>query len=524
MQARRSSTRRQLLRGSAGALVGLPLLPSLAPGAARAATAAPPRLILMSQTHGAWFRYLHGSAGDALPQRRTLFTGHEIAWGPIRSQVQDGKRRISHILSADAARFTAGLVEKMNVLRGFDTVQKSGHHRTMFGNLWEHAEGIPSVDQLAAWSPSYYAGTSFKERALVVGGESCSFFHSNPTSRSGSVQRLSPSSDPGQLWDRLFKDLRPSAGGAPPPPPGPEAMLVDHVLATYRSLRQSNQRLSAADARRLDAHLEMLFEVERRVKAAPAVGGAACAPPVRSNQQFAQTTRRESKDGVRARDARDSVTLYRLYVDIITAALKCGLTRIVALHTNEYSDPFSDYKGGWHGLAHEGGELGGRPVFADAYQRFFEAVFLELAARLDEPEAEGRTYLDNTLMLWTNEHGARSHNPVDKLMITFGSAGGHFKTGLLVDYRNKTPASLMGKRGGFDYHTGLTMNQWWANVLHALRIPSAEWSRYALGMGNGKGYGPMTVIAQDGFGTLTPGLYRPQVLSEAGAPLPVIAE
>ena len=107
-----------------------------------------------------------------------------------------------------------------------------------------------------------------------------------------------------------------------------------------------------------------------------------------------------------------------------------------------------------------------------------------MAQRLDVEEAPGLTYLDNSLLVWTQECGMATHDSVSIPVVTFGSAAGLFKTGLLVDYRRVGNPDSQFDPAPAASRPRLLYNQWLATVLQAMGVPPTEFERWGT-----KGYG-----------------------------------
>ena len=105
-------------------------------------------------------------------------------------------------------------------------------------------------------------------------------------------------------------------------------------------------------------------------------------------------------------------------------------------------------------------------------------MFLDLIRKLDVEEDDGRTYLDNSLVMWTQESGPSTHDPISLPVVTACSAAGFLRTGNYADYRRITGPKWT------DYYPGILYNQWLGTVLQAMGVPAAEYERN----GN-RGYG-----------------------------------
>ena len=78
-----------------------------------------------------------------------------------------------------------------------------------------------------------------------------------------------------------------------------------------------------------------------------------------------------------------------------------------------------------------------------------------------------------------------THGSVSIPVVTFGSAAGRMKTGMLVDYRRMgNTASQFDPGAGGKQTLGMLYSQWLATVLQAMGVPPSEFERWGT-----KGYG-----------------------------------
>ena len=127
-----------------------------------------------------------------------------------------GNAQLSPVLAGSSSLLTAKLVSKMNVLRGLDTSFYIGHHTG--GHLGNYArndgngsDGVtmqsystPTIDQLMAWSPSFYGSLSSNLMRTMVIGSRISYNWSNPQSRSGAIQEIAGTTDALALFNKIF--------------------------------------------------------------------------------------------------------------------------------------------------------------------------------------------------------------------------------------------------------------------------------------------------------------------------------
>jgi hypothetical protein len=166
-----------------------------------------------------------------------------------------------------------------------------------------------------------------------------------------------------------------------------------------------------------------------------------------------------------------------------------------------------------------------------AYQGVFENVLLYLAAKLDAlQDADGGTVLDNSLLVWSQECCIETHKSYSIPVVTFGSAGGYFTTGLYCDYRKMgDSASAISPEDIPSYTTyfGVLYSQWLANVLQGMGVPPAEFELWKDANGNVQhGYGTAYVSTMQCCGALVDQSHYQNTASPyftgASGPLPFI--
>jgi hypothetical protein len=482
--ARSKVGRRMFLRGAAGFTLAIPFLPSL-DKQAKAGSAARKRFVAFGTNHGGiWQPNIYPADGSLTEQ--TTYAGHAIRRGALALDVSGGVARLSPVLSASSSALTSGLAAKMNVLRGLDVTFYLAHHRG--GHLGNYAENdgngmdgqalqehIPTIDQVMAWSDSFYPSlATIRERFLVIGGNGMSANWSNPADKTGQVQNISPENDSLVLFNRIFVPQEEPTEVRPP--------VVDRVLEDYRRLRDGSRRLSSEDRRRLDDHIARIDELQRKL--AVQVDCGEIVPPTTSS-----TDEWSSSFDI---DPAAQIRFWQRHNEVIAAAFACDTCRIATCFATE---TFSDYAGDWHqDVAHEAQFPDGadQTTITESNQRFFEGVFLDLAQRLDAIDDIEGTVLDNTLLQWTQESGCMTHDPIELPVVTFGSAGGFFVTGQYCDYRNvQKPAHEAGSESAVSSHTGLVYNQWLGTAMQAMGLDPSEYQTGQYG-----GYGALMLASE----------------------------
>lgn len=391
---------------------------------------------------------------------------------------------------------SAALVAKMNVLRGLDVPWYIGHNTGLHlgnfarndgnggDNLVVAAMGMrPTIDQLMANSPAFYTAsdsTTTKLKSMIMSsGRALSWSFAVPAQGvRSSVQSVQGVNSSLQLFNSIF-------GGDQPAGPAPRPPVVDKILANYKSLREGNTRLSAADKARLDTHIAMLAQLQSSLTA-----HVSCTRP-------STPTDDANNYGIYAKTP-NAAKYGQLWMDVVAAAFACGASRIGVLGFGDTSG-LCDYSGtDWHhDVAHQWYLDQPQAWLAQSYQGLFEQVFVYLAAKLDQLDAgNGQTVLDNSLLVWSHESGMETHSSYGVPVVTFGGAAGAMNTGLYCDYRQngQTSAVLslaqaaggMGSPAMSSYVTypGMLYEQWLATAIQLMGVQKSEFELWKDSSGN----------------------------------------
>lgn len=470
--------RRQFLRGAAGFVLALPFLESLINRSARAEpTTSPKRFVAMATKHGGvWGSHMFPN--DASLTEEAAYRGRNVRRGDLVPALEGGTASLSSVLTAASSKLTPKIASKLNVLRGLDITFEIGHNGGgHLGNFAANDGGhdgdkvrsspMPTIDQVMAWSPSFYPNLDIiLVRTMAIGtgvysmlGEyGISWGWSSPQTKSGSIDALAVEHDSRNLFKKIFV---PAEEEAPKRP-----LIVDRVMEDYKRLRNANTRLSKADRQRLDDHFDRLHELQRKLNVHVSCGDVS--PPATGSMDVV--------DGNSSYlvDPSANAEYWSLFNDVIVAAFVCDTSRIATL---EVIEQFSPFAGDWHNdIAHMADLPAQQETLRAAHQRFFENVFLDLVTKLDAvEEADGSTLLDSTLVHWNQESGAVTHFSMSQPIVTAGSAGGFFRTGSYLDYRDLNLPYDLSENPPEPDHAGLPYNQWFANVLQGMGVPPAEY-------------------------------------------------
>ncbi|MEZ4462206.1 MAG: DUF1552 domain-containing protein [bacterium] len=433
MKQRRSLSRRTFLRGLAGTAIALPLLEA---GLGREALAQAASGSLTPEGFPKRFIYFFHPNG----------TQQNVFWPVSNGQPKDFQ--LSQILSP-----LEPFKSKLIIPKGLELKSGAGdvgpgepHQRGMGtvltghplqpgtfvggdGSLAGWGNGI-SLDQVIAQHVG--ADTTLGSLQLGVRADTTAPTAEVRTRLSylGAAQPLPPQNDPKNVFDQLFSDFM-TAPAELTDVRARRKSVLDGVLGQFATL---NKRAGAADRQRLEAHLEIVRDLEKRLEN-ERVTGVACYAP--------------DDPGVQVPDSEDTMPdIARLQMDLLVMAFACDITRVGGIQfsnaKNHIRFPWISSLGDGHQLSHAG------PSNTEAFNEWvgrdtwFAQQFAYLLSALDSvPEGSG-SMLDNTAVLWINELSqGNTHSHVDMPFVLAGSAGGYFDTGQFIEYGNLPHSNLL---------------------------------------------------------------------------------
>lgn len=408
--------RRFFLRGAAGAVVGLPFLPSLLTREARAAAApAPKRFACFFNCNGVnmdqWFPV--GNYGALTPDMMVGTALEPVSQFASKMLVPRGIHSVPRGFGRDPTN-------------GDDHAGGMGHKLTAAPLSYSttYAEGI-SVDQAIAnhlhpgqAALSLSVGTSYNGvlgHISYTGPDQPVVGENNPWLAYQDL--FGVSADPGSEGEDLLVRRRQS--------------VLDLVRPEYEYLL--SRKLSASDREKLDMHFSTIRDLE-----GPAGNGVVpCSlDAVREGEIAGIDPNTVTYDS-------QYKTIGAMQIDILAIALACGAAQSATLL-------WGSGAGGpiftWDGMTHQYNhhklshgntqdDNGGAPV-AGYEQMLFDIDVWHmqqlalLVEKLDSyPEGNG-TVLDNMVLLYANElSDGLGHSFMDLPFVLFGSNGGYFKQG-----------------------------------------------------------------------------------------------
>jgi hypothetical protein len=499
--------RRIFLHSLGGATLALPFMPSLLPRELAAQPAASPKRFFGLLSYSGQFvtEFFPAWTPPGYQLRNAIYAGarrdgttalHETLPGTRfkRARLSDfAERGVSNVLTTALNPY----LEKMSLLRGIDLLQGSTSHS--FGSFYGNAPGdgrldvftsrglgqLPTIDQVLAHSDRFYP-IAPRMRSLVMSTGSTSAASYTDYGMGGAVEQVSAYIEPRAIWEDLF------AGFMSPDMPreNPNRLLMNAVHEDYARLR-GHRRLSNDDRLTLDRHIEFLADIERELGATIP---ASCVVPAEPEDFGVMWPWHEIGDVDRFRRR------VSLLIDMAVAAIRCDMTRVVNLSVQSAISDFGgtvaahyhesdDVAGDWHDYAHDAAADPNDAARLTSINRWIATdVFAQICARLDVEEADGRTYLDNSLVCWGDELSLDHYSAALPTLLA-GSAGGALETGYYVDYQHldgdyANPIAPWGT-----LIPGVPLNRLLVTILQAMGLSPADYER-----GGRPGYGHIEVF------------------------------
>jgi Protein of unknown function (DUF1552) len=380
----------------------LGLAPALAPFVplfdVEAATAPAKRLVQWFTPHGTIYNQWKTTGEAAAPTLGPIMNGLKPHLPKLT--VLEGMRIKADGVGAPHTKGPPLLWTASPLIEDMTFTRSDGSGGMYYG--WNSAASIDQVilSKLAPKTP--YASLEF---GLRSGG-------SHPGSRmiyTGAEKPLAPETEPKRAFSRLFGNGLVSQKEL-------EALAADRrsVLDLVRAdLGVFRSKLGPIERRKLDAHNEAIFDIEKRLGLAV----AACTAPV------------VPADSPAPQDAQNTQVTFKLQMDVMAAALACGLTNFASMQYR-VGENDGGYTYSWLGVTVQEHHLLTHSADNDAagwgeaqkiytwYHDMF-AYFLDRLSKVDEGNG---SLLDNTMVVWGSELGKGNNHSFDN--VPFVVAGG----------------------------------------------------------------------------------------------------
>lgn len=394
--SRDKTSRRSFLRTglAGGALVAAGSAVAMFPWLRAVAAPAQPRLLLFFTPHGTVWDQWRPGGGEA-----------DFTFSPILKPLEKHRSRLVIVDGIEIKSGTAYYIPHtytMPVLwtgSPIDTATSEfcrDDHMQCFG--WN--TGV-SVDQ-------YIAGklggmpTPYSTLELGLG---CGGLH--PATRmiySAPGMPRSPIDKPEVAFNTLFGTISPDQEQAER-----DARRRKSVLdAVHKDFDSRRAKLSPDDKLRLDAHADSIRELELSLT-------AVCGSP-------------EAPVDINSETSIDRQS------DLLAAALGCGLTRIASVQVRIADNDNTLYPwvgldaGGHHTLSHDSGP-DAQGKLAKLYTWYSERFAYLLDRLAATPDVDGRSVLDNTLVIWGSELGRAWDHDISNVPFVFAGATDLLRSG-----------------------------------------------------------------------------------------------
>jgi hypothetical protein len=303
--------------------------------------------------------------------------------------------------------------------------------KSPYGALPETSKGtqwMPTIDQLVA--SAIYTDEPYKSletgilkyTGISMGTASLNLAHTGPN------QPLAPERDPGKLFNKLFSTGAPPTmgqGGAAPLDVSSKLRrsVLDAVLEDAKRLQMT---VGSADSKRIEAHMESVRSIERRILTTTSSGGAGGTSSTGSTCKAPAAPTAKAANLDLAKVTATSQAMNQL----IAAALSCNMTRVYshlfsgARDDNHY--PIIQLDTEHHTLTHSA--VAADQTKATQIEKYVMSQYAHLAQTLKDTPMGDSNLLENTIIYGISDV-AEPHDHVMKNyhIVLMGHAGGRIK-------------------------------------------------------------------------------------------------
>ena len=423
-------SRRNFLRGTAGAAMALPLLNHFAPRRVRGAepSVTPPKRVII-------FFHPNGMVMDR--------------WRCTVNPSDPSDFQLSEILAPlEAHKQDLLIMEGIDMASSYGPMQQATAHEggaaSLLTGYWAgpgdmNGGGGLKAGYAISHSIDHYLGQRVGEatpfNALHFGVKNTAANVTTRISYAGKDLPINPNPNPWDMASKIF------AGGGNVPH---RKRVLSEVISDFQAL---NCRLGADDRARLEQHLDSVVTIEGKLDILQASEGCQSpplgTPPVGGTQVDANMP-----------------TYGKVQMDLIVQALTCDLTRVAAL---QWAAPvvnttytFLGQTEVHHTLSHDT-SLEAELQLTQVYTWYAEQLAYLLNALKGVVEPDGSTLLDNTAVLWCSEISRGwDHYRRDMPFVLAGGCQGYFSTGRYLTFED-----------------GPSHNRLLLSLLHAMDVPDA---------------------------------------------------
>ncbi len=415
-----------------------------------------------------------GGPGDGLPCRIAfVMTYHGMLYDEWKMRPGDAPQTgqfDADISGLDASEFStileplAPFADRMTVLDGLDlvSIKPQGGGIGHFLSPINAMTGARTVgDEAAARSTAVSIDQLIAEgiarpdrlRSVEVG------MRDEPISYATAGQALPREVRPDAFWDRLFP------GGSEPDNGPPtvaarvqngQASMLDLVGQEYEALQP---RLSGEDRQKLEAHRDLIRDLEQRVAGYASVD---CTAPPQPENVLNSDPDRYNKEA-------------KQFMDLISVAFACDLTRVATIALTQLpNSAFGAPAGDVHqDFAHLCDPPNPDPTAYEQmtrYHRHHATQILDFLETLDSVPEAGGTMLDNTLVVWLNEMADGTHNQDVYPMVLFGGSNIPLRWGRYLRFNMNGRVPLGSNFYNSQRPSGMPQNRLLATLAQAMGV------------------------------------------------------
>ena len=219
--------------------------------------------------------------------------------------------------------------------------------------------------------------------------------------------------------------------------------LTDFLHGNFQGLRPA---LSSHDRNVLDAHLTSLSTLETRRLQQLQNAGSSCSGPEAASVPMPPN--RDRNTGA------DTEVMTPFFMDTITSAFSCGLTKVASL---TFGYPGGGSSGGlrfpWlnirgdkplHQISHHGGNGTTLNEYTMMHAWIGEQISRLMRNLAEVNDPDGVPILDNTVIYWFNRHGdGNSHSNHSLPNVILGGTGGYFDMGRYLKLPDTNPTEVL---------------------------------------------------------------------------------
>lgn len=380
-------SRRELMRGMGAALVAAPFMDLLARAPKARAAGVAKRVIFWFTPNGTVHRHWRPTGSGA---------SYAFDAGSILEPLTDHRQQLL-------------VLDELNFVNTRGGNHEGGMEHMLTGG------GDISLDQYLA--SKIGGSTAFPSIELAVQSSGWGATIQTRMSYDAAHNFVHPEDNPAAAYQRLFGGVS-ATPGAVDPKATSRRSVIDLVKGELNALQRD---LGHDERVKLDAHLEALRSMERRVGSA--LSGVACGQAIAPVVSDAQSNSNFPLVGA-------------AQMDLLVAAAACGLSRVLSLQWSHTVSPaITSWTGAseaHHELSHkDDSNVAGVAAFVES-ERWFSSQFallLDKLAATPEPDGSG-SLLDTSVVVWAKELGdSRLHDHVSVPFVLAGGGNGYLRPG-----------------------------------------------------------------------------------------------